>query len=227
MAGLRRYACVTRVMQQRQSVSVAGGGYLYLLQEREFVKSGEDVYKVGRTDRDVSDRLKEYPKGSRLLYCEHVPRESVVRLEGEVLRSFRRKFRARCDVGAESFAGPWDEMVAAVREVISSDRRCAALSGDVTRRTGCASASEYDLVLARFLEKHEGRLEGRLVSIEELERMFEEEAKVPLLREPLARACRSFGAAAHERLEVQFRARGENTLLDAAMHFRTFSLRRA
>ena len=209
----------------------SGRGYLYVLQEREFLRSGEQVYKVGRTDRDVFDRFAEYSKGSMLLYCEHVPLESVVRLEGEVLDVFRRRFRPRRDLGHESFAGPWEEMVDALREVLNADRARAANAADVIRRTGLASAAEYDLLLVGFLQAHERELQGRLVPIEDIEVLFERylvdvgRAQTPLLREPFARACREFGAAAHERLEVQFRARGENTLLDAAMRFRAFALR--
>lgn len=41
-------------------------GYLYVIQEREFVRSDEDVYKVGRT-YNVAQRLSQYPRGSDLI----------------------------------------------------------------------------------------------------------------------------------------------------------------
>ena len=40
--------------------SLPSPGYIYLLVEREFVRSGEPVVKVGRTS-DVIRRMSEYP----------------------------------------------------------------------------------------------------------------------------------------------------------------------
>ena len=215
----------------------AGRGYLYILQEREFFRSGEDVYKVGRTDRDVFERFKEYPKGSRLLFCQHVPLDRVKDLEDEVKARFRRLFRARIDVGSESFVGQWHEMVDVVVDVVREDRDVKCVARDVVRRTGCRSPAEYDAALARFLQAHERELEGRLVPVEELERMFRDFERAreadtgttqtstgALLTEPFLRACRDVGAVAHESLSVQFRAPGENSLLDASMRFREFAM---
>ncbi len=213
----------------------AGRGYLYLLQEREFFRSGEDVYKVGRTDRDVFARFKEYSKGSRLLFCQHVPLDRVKALEDEVKARFRRHFRSRVDVGSESFVGQWHEMVDVVVDVVREDRDSKCVAHDVVRRTGCRPA-EYDAAVARFLQAHERELEGRLVPIEELAQMFRgfetQEAETgmtqtstgALLTEPFLRACRDVGAVAHESLSVQFRAPGENSLLDASMRFREFAM---
>ena len=41
--------------------------YIYLLKEREFVKTEENIYKVGRTERENLTRFNQYPNGSVLL----------------------------------------------------------------------------------------------------------------------------------------------------------------
>jgi hypothetical protein len=41
--------------------------YIYLLQEREFIKTNENIYKIGKTKQEHNNRLKGYPKGSVLL----------------------------------------------------------------------------------------------------------------------------------------------------------------
>ena len=41
--------------------------YIYLLQEREFIKTNESIYKIGRTKQEHNKRLNQYPKGSILL----------------------------------------------------------------------------------------------------------------------------------------------------------------
>ncbi len=184
------------------------------------------MYKVGRTDRDIFDRFKEYPKGSRILYCEHVPCSCTARLEAKVLKVFRLRFRARCDIGAESFQGDWEEMAGTVREVVSADRLHIAKAKDITRRTGFSSTADYDQLIRRFLQHNEHSFHGKTLPIEELERMFSDFApeSPPLLRENLSRLCREIGAVTHEHLEVRFRDHGEHSLLDAAMHFRSFAL---
>ena len=52
--------------------------YIYLLQEREFIKTKENVYKIGRTKKENYKRFHQYPKGSVLLFqmicnnCENI-----------------------------------------------------------------------------------------------------------------------------------------------------------
>ena len=38
--------------------------YVYLLQQREFLKTKEDIFKVGMTTQENHERFKQYPKGS-------------------------------------------------------------------------------------------------------------------------------------------------------------------
>lgn len=208
--------------------SNAGRGYLYLLQEREFFKSDENVFKVGRTDRDVWDRFKEYPKGSRMLSCKHVPLKDVARLEALVKTRLRELFRSRVDIGSESFAGPWQEMDDVIDEVVREDRRGECDRNDVQRRTGL-SEREYDDRVLGFVRENEPALRGRRVAFEDLEAMFRGHGGARgcdvLLKEPLARACREVGAIAHESLSVQFPAKGESSILDAAMRLRAFACR--
>ena len=42
--------------------------YVYLLQEREFIKTKENIYKVGMTKKENHKRFNQYPKGSILLF---------------------------------------------------------------------------------------------------------------------------------------------------------------
>ena len=41
--------------------------YIYLLQEREFIKTKEPIYKIGKTKQVNNKRFGQYPKGSVLL----------------------------------------------------------------------------------------------------------------------------------------------------------------
>jgi len=54
--------------------------YIYLLQEREFTKTSEPIYKVGRTTKSNHQRFNQYPNGSILLFqmicnnCKNIER---------------------------------------------------------------------------------------------------------------------------------------------------------
>ena len=85
-------------------------GYIYLVREREYLRAKEEVTKAGRTG-DIIRRMKEYPKGSRLLFCMMC--DDYKRAETEILAMLGRLYKPRRDVGTESFEGDTKGMVAA------------------------------------------------------------------------------------------------------------------
>ena len=42
-------------------------GYIYLLQEREFIKTKENIYKLGKTKQENLKRIQNYPNGTKLI----------------------------------------------------------------------------------------------------------------------------------------------------------------
>ena len=42
--------------------------YIYLLQEREFIKTNENIFKIGKTKQANNKRFSNYPNGSILLF---------------------------------------------------------------------------------------------------------------------------------------------------------------
>jgi len=83
--------------------------YIYLLQEREFLKTNETIYKIGKTTQMNYDRFKQYPNGSVLLYqtiCDNCHT-----LEKELLSIFKNKFKHRKDIGNEYFEGNYKDMI--------------------------------------------------------------------------------------------------------------------
>ena len=75
-------------------------GHLYIVKIREFVKSGEDVYKVGRTF-DIIKRFNSYPKGSKLLFI--IPSDDPLKHENKLLEKLRNECKNRTDIGKEYF----------------------------------------------------------------------------------------------------------------------------
>jgi hypothetical protein len=93
--------------------------YVYLLREREFIKTGENVYKIGRTQKGF-ERVKSYPNGSELVF--YIKCDDCIVLEREVILRFTELFKLRNDIGREYFEGDWKEMV----KIINSewDNQC-------------------------------------------------------------------------------------------------------
>lgn len=76
--------------------------YIYVLQEREFVRNNENVYKLGKTV-NPKQRLSSYPKGSKVHMV--MPCEDCSEAEKYLLDWFRELFVSRKDIGSEYFEG--------------------------------------------------------------------------------------------------------------------------
>lgn len=94
----------------------SASGYIYLLREREFIKTGEHVYKVGKTTQDLFKRFSQYPKKSELLMGIRV--QDCHKSELELLRLMRTEFISRKDVGSEYFEGDANDMKKVFLQVI-------------------------------------------------------------------------------------------------------------
>ncbi len=97
--------------------------YIYLLQLREFVKTKENVYKVGRTTQENHKRFAQYPKGSVLLF--QMICNDCVCVEKDVLEKFRQNFKQRKDFGNEYFEGDYRNMIDVIYLVIKDEgKKC-------------------------------------------------------------------------------------------------------
>jgi hypothetical protein len=82
--------------------------YVYIIQEREFVKEGRPLYKIGRTTQKPYQRFSNYPKGSIEFLCMNVP--NCKKAEAIIKNKFNTKFKVDRDIGVEYFEGDIDEM---------------------------------------------------------------------------------------------------------------------
>ena len=81
---------------------------VYLLIEREFMITKENIFKIGRSVK-VCNRARQYPKGSQLLVV--LPCIDSVVTECNLKRVFSEKFIQRSDIGAEYYEGPPNAMI--------------------------------------------------------------------------------------------------------------------
>ena len=82
--------------------------YIYLIQLREFIKTNEPVYKIGKTTQDGMNRIKQYPKGSRIILFMKC--KNCHDLERIIKEKFIKKYRIRRDIGSEYFEGDEEKM---------------------------------------------------------------------------------------------------------------------
>ena len=66
--------------------------YIYLLKEREFLKTKEEILKVGMTTKINHERFNQYPKGSLLLF--QMICKDCKKIEKNVLKKFINIFNS-------------------------------------------------------------------------------------------------------------------------------------
>ena len=88
------------------------GDFVYVIKEREFIKTKENIYKIGRTERGHSKRVSQYPKNSIVFNIIKVPDSK--KYENEIKKIFKKKFIQRKDIGTEYF----EANIASIRKEI-------------------------------------------------------------------------------------------------------------
>ena len=94
--------------------------YIYLLQTREYVNSGEPIYKVGKTKQINYSRFLQYPNGSIQLFqciCNNCDI-----LEKKVIKLFQKKYINHKIAGREYFRGELCLMINDLFNIISNEK---------------------------------------------------------------------------------------------------------
>jgi len=82
--------------------------YIYLVKEREFIKTNENIYKIGRSKQENTKRFLQYPKGSELILQEVCI--DCIKTEKMIINEFKKHFIHRKDIGNEYFEGDYLKM---------------------------------------------------------------------------------------------------------------------
>lgn len=77
--------------------------YIYMLREREFIASNQDIYKIGRSEQENCIRVVKYPKSSELI-CKNSCFDCL-EMENYLIKLFKNKYIQRTDIGSEYFEG--------------------------------------------------------------------------------------------------------------------------
>jgi len=92
--------------------------YIYLLQEREFIKTNENIYKVGRTAQANHARFNDYPKGSILLF--QMICSNCKDIEKQIILALTTNFKQRKDIGTEYFEGNYNSMIDIIYSIVKN-----------------------------------------------------------------------------------------------------------
>lgn len=76
-------------------------GHLYLIKEREFIKTNENVFKIGKTT-NIKHRMPAYPKDSRVYVIMHCATD-IHAVEKKLIEHFDEHFTKRTDIGNEYY----------------------------------------------------------------------------------------------------------------------------
>lgn len=97
------------IHKPKTNTNVIEQQYVYILQEREFIKTNENIYKIGKTKQLNLTRFKQYPKGSMLLMQMSCFDCDI--LESKIIEIFKIKYIQRTDIGTEYFEGEKNNMI--------------------------------------------------------------------------------------------------------------------
>ena len=93
--------------------------YIYLLQEREFIKTNENIYKIGKTKQENLKRICSYPNGTKLLL--QIICDDCDELEKQIIKNFKEKYELQKEIGNEYFKGSYIEMIKDIYNIICEE----------------------------------------------------------------------------------------------------------
>lgn len=91
-------------------------GNIYVIIEREFIKTDEKIYKICKTRQENFNRFNQYPKNSILLYYQKT--NDYENMEKKILLKLKEKFIQKKNIGKEYFNGNIVEIVKEIIEII-------------------------------------------------------------------------------------------------------------
>jgi hypothetical protein len=94
--------------------------YIYLLKEREFIKTNECIYKIGKTKQKNLDRICNYPNGTALII--QIKCKNCDKLEKELIELFKTKYELQKHIGNEYFKGNCYNMIDDIYKACINER---------------------------------------------------------------------------------------------------------
>ncbi|MBA42865.1 MAG: hypothetical protein CMF62_02510 [Magnetococcales bacterium] len=94
--------------------------HIYLIKEREFIKTDENIFKLGKTTQKKNKRFYSYPKGS-ILYFQ-IYSDNISKIEKKLIELFKKNFTHAIKYGNEYFEGDNIKMQKIIADNIILDK---------------------------------------------------------------------------------------------------------
>jgi|LakMenEpi03Aug12_release.lakeMendotaPanAssembly.Ray.scaffolds.fasta_scaffold05729_17 hypothetical protein len=125
--------------------------FIYLIKEREFIKTKELIYKIGKTKQENLQRIKSYPNGSILLL--YIITNDCDKKEKLIIQKFKEHFIHKKDIGNEYFMGDYNHMINIILSIISISNESSSLESSSLESSSLESSSlESSLLESSLLE---------------------------------------------------------------------------
>jgi hypothetical protein len=129
--------------------------YIYLFQEREFIKTKEPIYKIGKTKQPCLDRLKNYPIGTSLIF--QIKCNDCDIYERLLISKFKEEFIHKSNIGNEYFMGNYFDMIDIIYNLIwEKDIKNGKLNNNIIINNNDNKCIKCNKILSSkyYLEKH-------------------------------------------------------------------------
>ena len=117
--------------------------FIYLIKEREFIKTKEKIYKIGKTKQENLQRIKSYPNGSILLL--YIITNDCDKKEKLIIQKFKEHFIHKKDIGNEYFMGDYNHMINIILSIISISNENSSLESSSLESSLIESSSNDTL----------------------------------------------------------------------------------
>jgi hypothetical protein len=103
------------IQKENKNIENKNIEYIYLLQEREFIKTNEPIYKIGKTKQERLKRITNYPNGTKLVI--QIECNDCDTYEKLLITKFKKEFIHKNDIGNEYFYGDRFKMVNIIYDI--------------------------------------------------------------------------------------------------------------
>jgi hypothetical protein len=117
--------------------------FIYLIKEREFIKTKELIYKIGKTKQENLQRIKSYPNGSILLL--YIITNDCDKKEKLIIQKFKEHFIHKKDIGNEYFMGDYNHMINIILSIISISNESSLIESSSLESSSLESSSNDSL----------------------------------------------------------------------------------
>ena len=145
---------------------------LYLMHTREFIKSEEKIYKLGRSFT-LDNRVKQYPNGSNTLLI--IACENSIVCESKLLEIFKTKFIQKKYYGNEYFEGDYKMMI---REIFNYIDKINIENDGIAKIEREKTEKEKKKEKIEKLEKEKLRKEKIKKEMKEITKLAKEKDKI-------------------------------------------------